>query len=93
MSEWVYYMKGGRLMKRHPYCDCTKVRMGFTKRDDGAWVRPCCMRRTKEAWEKFGDEPLSHNPLTCKFCKERVNNDGVPSMEEVLATSTHNKKE
>ena len=36
-----------------PYCDCEKpVWKGFTKRGDGVWVRPCCMRPTKSSHEK-----------------------------------------
>jgi hypothetical protein len=88
-GAWVLFMRGGKMLKRRPWCDCKKVRFGFTRRDDGAWVRPCCMRRTKESWEKFGDEPIHHDPLSCRWCRERVTNNGVPSMEEVLATSTN----
>lgn len=46
-----------------PYCDCEKPTWsGFTKRDDGVWVRPCCMRRTKVMYDKHGDEPLTVPP-------------------------------
>lgn len=41
-----------------PYCDCQPMEMGFTKRDDGAWVKPCCMRRTKDMFEKYGDKAI-----------------------------------
>ena len=42
------------------YCTCgSKKGHGFTKRDDGVWVRPCCMKRDREMWMKHGDRPLS----------------------------------
>lgn len=41
-----------------PFCDCDHPAMGFTKRYDGAWVRPCCMRRTQQAYAKHGDGPI-----------------------------------
>ena len=71
-GPWVFFMLNGRPMKRRPFCDCTKVGFGFTQRDDGVWVRPCCMRRERAAYDRLGDGPVQHNPLTCDFCKERV---------------------
>jgi hypothetical protein len=36
-----------------PFCDCINpVWKGATKRGDGVWVRPCCMRPTKQSYEK-----------------------------------------
>lgn len=35
-----------------PYCDCYQQAIGFSKRDDGVWVRPCCRRPAKQAYEK-----------------------------------------
>lgn len=54
---------GGLLIRgpAAPYCDCTHPAMGFTKRHDGAWVRPCCMRRTQQMFDKFGDGPIPAN--------------------------------
>ena len=49
-----------------PWCDCPKVGFGFTKRDDGVWVRPCCMRREKGAWLKFHEKPVPHDYLVTK---------------------------
>jgi hypothetical protein len=47
---------------RAPYCTCEQpVWKGQTRRDDGVWVRACCMRRTKHMFEKFGDEPVPAN--------------------------------
>lgn len=45
-----------------PYCDCVRQGHGFVKRDDGVWVRPCCMRRAKEAYLRHGDKPLTLEP-------------------------------
>ena len=42
-----------------PYCDCERPAWaGLTRRSDGVWVRPCCMRRPKEMYEKYGDGPV-----------------------------------
>jgi hypothetical protein len=41
-----------------PWCDCTPAVMGFTKRSDGCWVKPCCMRRTHQMWVEYGDNPV-----------------------------------
>lgn len=41
-----------------PWCDCDNIGVGFTKRDDGCWVRPCCMRRTQQVWIEHGDTPF-----------------------------------
>lgn len=84
-------MKGDKLMARRPWCDCTRKRqvqvlgarqamtVGYTRRDDGAYVRPCCMRRDRLSWEKHGDKPVEHNPLSCSICKERIEqNHGSP---------------
>lgn len=49
---------GGVPVRRSPWCDCEKKGHGYTKRSDGAWVRPCCMRREKAAFLKFGDHPV-----------------------------------
>jgi hypothetical protein len=40
------------------WCDCEKPAVGFTRRDDGCWVRPCCMRRSKQVFDLFGDNPV-----------------------------------
>ena len=40
-----------------PYCDCVKQGHGFTKREDGGWVRPCCMRPTRQAYERLNRAP------------------------------------
>lgn len=81
-GPWVLYVEGGRLMKRRPYCDCERKGHGFTKRDDGAWVRPCCMRRERAAWEKHGDGPMEHNPLSCPVCREQEANQGNPVLTQ-----------
>jgi hypothetical protein len=48
-----------------PYCDCVRpVWKGFTRRNDGRWVRPCCMRPTKQSVEKFG--PTGPVPTTAE---------------------------
>ena len=60
-----------------PYCDCNAEMkrkaarrgggtLGYTKRDDGVWVRPCCMRRERAAWEKWGDSPVPGDYLQMK---------------------------
>lgn len=60
-----------------PYCDCTpedrrlymksnRGLLGYTKRDDGVWVRPCCMRQEREAWEKRHDQPIPADYITKK---------------------------
>lgn len=42
-----------------PWCDCLHPTWsGSTKRADGIWVRPCCMRRTREMYDRFGDQPV-----------------------------------
>jgi len=56
----------GTLVSRKAYCDCAKKGFGYTKRRDGAWVRPCCMRREKAAWEKWGDGPTPDDLLAQK---------------------------
>jgi len=73
---WVLYMHKGRLLKRRPWCDCEKRKgFGYRKRDDGAWVRPCCMRRERAAFERLGDGPMEHDPLKCQWCIEAVAGD------------------
>ena len=42
-----------------PWCDCSPRGFGFRKRDDGCWVRPCCNRRERYMWERYGDEPIT----------------------------------
>lgn len=68
-GPWLILMHGGKLLKRRPWCDCRKVAFGFKQRHDGTWVRPCCMRRERAAYERLGDGPVQHNPLTCNFCR------------------------
>lgn len=65
---WEVFMRGGRLVARRPWCDCKKVGFGFKQRHDGTWVRPCCMRRERAAYERLGGGPVHHNPSACKFC-------------------------
>ncbi len=44
------------------WCDCSRPEMGFVKRDDGAWVKPCCRRRTFATWMKWGNGPVPPDP-------------------------------
>lgn len=42
-----------------PWCDCVNpVWKGLTRRDDGIWVRACCMRRTQHMYERYQDDPV-----------------------------------
>jgi hypothetical protein len=42
-----------------PWCDCEKPEWnGLTRREDGIWVRACCMRRTKHMFDLYGDDPV-----------------------------------
>jgi len=61
-EAWAYIMIDGRLLKQRPWCDCAKpVWRGFTRRSDGVWVRPCCMRQTETSWKKWRDQPIPHD--------------------------------
>lgn len=41
-----------------PWCDCERPTIGFTKRSDNVWVKPCCMRVTQTVWDKQGAKPV-----------------------------------
>lgn len=89
LKQW--FIRDGQVylnvVKRTPWCDCRKKGHGFTKRDDGAWVRPCCMRREKAAWLKWQDNPATHNPETCRWCREDRGEDvgQAPDWHDELA--------
>lgn len=54
-----------------PYCDCAHPAMGFTKRYDGVWVRPCCHRPSKDYYDRHGDEPIILSPARIEEVKAR----------------------
>lgn len=81
-GPWVLIMRGGKIMRQRPYCDCLRPAHGYRKRDDGAWVRPCCMRRERQAFERIGDGPVEHNPATCQWCREAEHNRADPVLSQ-----------
>ncbi len=64
------------------YCDCLKPERGFIKREDGAWVRPCCLRRAKASFDKFGDGPVPPMPPVEAAALRQASLDRINELRE-----------